>query len=154
MQVSGKQLSEIVGVSRARVSQLTKAGVLHQVVNRRYDLRASVRAVIRHIKEGQAGAKVAAARERYLDEQRRRLKLQNDQREGKLIALEEYKFSTQRAMSILVEHLNALPGRCAALEPEEDRRLELLGSLRAEVHRARQAMADALMSWAKSGCPR
>jgi hypothetical protein len=146
--VSGSDLAAMFGLSKSRITRLRDAGVLKQTAPRQYGLVASVRGYVRFLKNGKASAKVASAREGLLIQQQRRLRIQNDQREGKLLPLDEYNDATMEMIALLIQHLNEIPGHCAALV-EKDDPATIKEAARQVIHRARNAMANAMEAFAK-----
>ena len=113
--VSSQVVAAVLGISGRHVTNLLRAGVLvQQVAKGKYDLVDSVHRYAKYIQQGgSASGELASARQQTEAGAARKLKLENDLREGELIpAADVYQLVTS-AMSIVAQGLDSLGGRVA-----------------------------------------
>lgn len=118
MQVTAAQFARRVGVSRALISQLTKAGVLKRE-GKNYDLAVNLDAWKQYENEKQQGQKNATAndslRARLLQEKIRAAKLKNDESERHLVSLASVRRIVTEAFHGVKSKMLALPSQVAPL---------------------------------------
>src|SRR5262245_45034616 len=113
MNVTSNQMAEILGLSKGRVSQLKAEGVFETEGDGKYALGRNVRAYIAFLETGPRNEEVAKHRAKLLAQQTRRLALQNDREAGQLMSAEDVRQVVAAAIAVSLQHLNAIPGRCA-----------------------------------------
>lgn len=152
MLVTGAELARILGLSKARITQLTSEGVLEKRGGK-YDDAKGVQAYIAFLETGVLSPELAGHRAKLIEQQTRRLKIANDRQERELVPLAEVQQITAAAMSALVQVLEAIPGRLAATLAAETNAAQVHGCLKAEVHAARTLMAQKLAELAHQAEP-
>lgn len=133
MEVSAAEFARFLGVSRAHISKLLKNGVLKPLPGRGFDLATAVRGYIAYLKAGIASARVANQRAGYLLEQARRLRIQNDMREGKLMLIGDHDAVLMVVLNTVRQGALNLPGRCAKRISDIKEPSEIKALLDAEV---------------------
>ena len=147
MELSCAEFARFMGVSRPHISKLLKDGVLTTLPSGKLDLAVAVRSYVTNLKRSQAQAVVGGARAKYLAQQERRLRLQNDEREGKLLRLDDVDHGLQAAMTVLRTGCLALPGRVAPIVAAMNDAAAVRAYMSKEVETVLREMADALLRW-------
>ena len=150
MEVSAAELADLLGVSQPFVARLKKAGVVVALPTGKLSLRDAVRGYVKHLRDGQANAKVAAARAALLVQQEKKLRVENDLKAGRLADRAAVEAAAMQAAAIYVEGLSALPGRAAG-EMEGMDAAHRKRWLEEEVRRIRLALFERLRTLAGDG---
>lgn len=143
MLVTGAELARILGLSKARITQLTSEGVLEKSGGK-YDDAKGVQAYIAFLETGVLSPELASHRAKLIEQQTRRLKIANDRQERQLVPFADVQQTTAAAMAALVHVLEAMPGRLAATLAAETNPALIHARLKDEIHTARTLMARKL----------
>jgi len=139
--VSGPVVAHVLGLSDRQVRNLTHDKVLVQVSKGKYDLAAAVQAYNAYSSDGHVSL---SARQAVYKQQERRLRLENDIREGAVLSRDHVNEVTGICMATVAQLCDALVGRLppAVVGMTEAR---LIGAkVRTEVRAIRQAASDHL----------
>jgi hypothetical protein len=147
-------ITRLLNLTEQRVHQLVKAGIIPRADRGQYQLAPTVAAYVRYLQEQvQARGKPAEQQSRLAlrSEQQRRLKLENDEREGRLIPFDHAQAITDEIAATFVMCLEALPGRLAGELAGMDQPSLIRGRLKAEVYAIRTQVADRIEKLARLG---
>ncbi len=132
-------LAAVLGVSRRTVNELAKQGVIKSVGRARYDLAASVQGYVKWVNGGKAVGALASSRQAVAAQQERRIRLANDQVEGRLVRRDVVEAVVDGAALAFRQGLDGLPGRMAA----ELAGLDDAAAVKARLHQeTRRVLAD------------
>jgi len=113
-EISVKFLAEVLGVTERWVQQLEKQGVLKKSGRGRYDLAASVQAYIKFKVESEVARAVpeeSSPGERVKAERARKLKLENDEKEHRLVQTPDAVAALDAIVGPLRSDLAGVPAR-------------------------------------------
>ena len=125
-EISVKFLAEVLGVGERWVQQLEKQGVIKKSGHGRYDLAASVQAYIKFKVESEVARvtpEETSPGERVKAERARKLKLENDEREHRLVATPDAIAALDAIVGPLTAGLAGVPARLSD-DVAERRRIE------------------------------
>jgi phage terminase Nu1 subunit (DNA packaging protein) len=109
LQISGRDLAKVLGVSVANVSKLTTAGVLHAVDRGKYPLGPNVQAYLTDAKRKAAKeSSQAVARARLIAAQAAKLELANAETDRRLIDHDDADAVTDEIMSAFMVELDGI----------------------------------------------
>src|SRR3989442_1116817 len=111
MQVSQGEFAKLLGVSKAHISKLVSDGWLRPVEGRRLDPGQAMRGYVEHLRVGRYAQRVADRRTKLIEQQERRLKLQNDVEAGLLMPVEEHEEAVKAILGSLAVSLNGFGAR-------------------------------------------
>ncbi len=134
-----KLVAAILGVTSATVINLHKRGIFEQTAKGKYDLVTASAAYRKWQRQNSKGSDLGLASLDLRREQARRLKLDNDQKVGRLIPLDDVQeFGTVMA-GLFTRGVETLKRRVAAVVPQKNRKL-----VDDECRTIRQGIADQL----------
>lgn len=125
-EISVKFLAQVLGVTERWVQQLEKQGVLTKTGRGRYDLAASVQAYIAFKVESEVARvtpEVTSPGERVKVERARKLQLENDERERRLVQMPDAVAALDAIVGPLRADLSGVPARVTD-DVAERRRIE------------------------------
>lgn len=111
--VSADTIAACSGLAAKTIDQLMKRGILRQSTAGLYNLYETMQAICNYIKQGDAFSSMATKRERKINEEIRKIQLQNDLEEGKLIPMENAQQVVAEICAIVRMGHEALGGRLA-----------------------------------------
>lgn len=100
-----------VGLSPVTLFKLRKQGVVKQVSAGRYNLYETVQAIVSYMRHGTAFNTIAVRRESKLEQEIRKLTLQNEIEEGKLIYFDDAKQVVNEMIAVVRRGHESLGGR-------------------------------------------
>jgi phage terminase Nu1 subunit (DNA packaging protein) len=148
-EITAAQLAAILGVARSHITRLKQHGKLTPNAKGKFDLGAAVREYIAFLKAGKYAAVVSDRRAKLLAQQERRLTLQNDENEGKLITIEEFDQVLTFVISTMATALNGFGSRHAAVLAGMSDAAQVKRYLDSELDRVRAAAAKTLEDHAR-----
>jgi hypothetical protein len=89
MKASGAQMAQILGLSAGRISQLKTEGIIETDSSGKFDVPKAVQACIAYLETGPYNEEVSHHRAKLIEQQTRRLRIQNDKQDGWLVPLED-----------------------------------------------------------------
>jgi phage terminase Nu1 subunit (DNA packaging protein) len=119
-QVDQAALGEILGITPRWVRQLTTDGAIKRNAGGKYPLTQAVQGYLVWLKASQERVPASDAKEAVLFERARSLRLQNDEREHRLIQTEEAVAALDELVGIFSTELSGFPARLT--RNMEDRR--------------------------------
>lgn len=108
--ITTKQLMELIEAPERTFYRLKKLGVFTPVKRGRFNLRESLHSYHEHL---QNHNELSESKKRLTDEQYRKLKLDNDEKEGELLPEQDVQIIFNETMHIIKTHADSLPGRVA-----------------------------------------
>jgi phage terminase Nu1 subunit (DNA packaging protein) len=111
LEVVSEIVGEILGLTGRRVRQLTEEGVMAKNGRGKYPVLASIKAYIKWLQAAQQRNAPSDAREAVLHERARSLRLQNDEREHRLVDTEEVIAVLDEIVGIFRSEMDGLPAR-------------------------------------------
>ena len=111
LEVDSENVGEILGLTGRRVRQLTEEGVMAKNGRGKYPVLASIKAYIKWLQAAQQRNAPSDAREAVLHERARSLRLQNDEREHRLVDTEEVLAVLDEIVGTYRTELDGLPAR-------------------------------------------
>lgn len=111
--VGTAELAHFLGLSGERIRTLKHEGVLTETARGKYDLAASVQSYVKWVGGGRARKHTENRRDDLIEEQRRRLQIENDHKEGRLVDLDFVGGVIDEAMILIRTQLDGQPGRMA-----------------------------------------
>jgi hypothetical protein len=150
MIIDRAQLSEFLGISKSRIMQLARDGVLDRVGRGQYDAAACVQAFIAFkLEGGQSGSSdVNDARRRLYEVQTQRAELENSRIRRETIPSDEFQIDMCQLAILFTGGLDALTGRLSSVLPGDQAvNAELILK---ETSAVREAVADQIAAYARS----
>lgn len=111
--VPGTVMMALLGVSHSTFHQLQVSGVIIPVEKSKFNLRDTVQRYIAHRVEGPQGRQKKKAKDLIEDEKLRKLRIDNDLREGLTVIRADAEAVFNSAAAVIGTGLEALPGRLA-----------------------------------------
>ena len=111
LEVGSEIVGQILGLTGRRVRQLTEDGVIAKNGRGKYPVLASIKAYIGWLKAAQERVPASDAKEAVLFERARSLRLQNDEREHRLVDTEECIAVLDEIVGTYRTELDGLPAR-------------------------------------------
>lgn len=111
---TANDVAGLCGISLMTLHTLTQSGDIPRKSNKKYDLQEAVRAYVRYVHHGKTKKGEAEATNTLRYEQHRKLKLENDIKEGRYILREDAKNIALELATATVTAVEALPGRYAS----------------------------------------
>ncbi len=145
--VSRKVVAQALGISERHVTRLTREKVFRQPVKGKYDLFDCSRRYVKHVAQGGATTELVSHRQDFERERARRLRMENDVREGTLLPNDIVERAFTQSMALVVQHLRAVPGRCAQELANMDNPGVIRHRLLEEINHARRAGVAALADY-------
>lgn len=148
METDSATLAAAFEVSKRRIEQMAREGIVVRVGRGRYDLVASVRGYLAHALAGQSSANepadITEARRALLIQQERRERRLNEEALGNLVLVDHVRQIWTAAESALAAQLEGSPGRIAADVAGESDPAIIRHTLLDENRRIRRAYAAAI----------
>lgn len=148
MNIDAKTLAACFGVSRRRVEQLARDGVVVRIDRGKYDLVASVQNYMGHVLAGESTANepdsLVEARRQLLNEQARRERRQNELADGQIVLVAHVEQVWTAAEAALASQLDGVAGRLANDMAGETNPAICREALHDEHRRIRNAYAQAV----------
>lgn len=107
-------IAKLLNITERRVQQLAKEGVIPKPIKGEYDLVGSVQGYVTYLQEKVKGADIAASRRTFEQERIRKIRMENDEREGRLLQFDDVKNALNEMMVLLRGQLESIPGRVAS----------------------------------------
>lgn len=143
-------LAKLIDVSARRCQQLANEGIVRKAGRGTYDLAASVNGYCKYMHEVIEGRPQHNITTQLKDQQLRRAKLENDERELKLLGFDEVNAIFTETAALIVQMCNALDDRLAPMVANEQDPAKIKEIIREETSRIREASAAALSDPAAS----
>jgi phage terminase Nu1 subunit (DNA packaging protein) len=126
-------VAEHLDISRPRVGQLVKEGVLQRRRGGKFELDDCRRRYIRWLRTERRGLARSAAAQRLATARARDLELRSAQREGRLMEVEEHEAVLSEIIATIIMHLDGMPARFTEDLAQRARLDGLIGEVRNEV---------------------
>jgi len=140
--LSSTLAAELCGVAPRHLRRLADDGHLPRPVNGRVDAFELLEDYRSYTENGKVPGELVDVRKQIETERHRKLKLENDRRDGDLVPVGDF-FATGDAMSsVFVQGMEALPGRLANQLAGESNPAVVRQVLKDEVRRVRQSVSD------------
>ena len=151
MEVDRNQLSEFLGISKSRIMQLVRQGVLTRVSRGLYDAPACIQAYIDFKLEGPKGSSdVNEARKKLYDAQVVKTNLEIATTKRLTIPSDEHMIDMNPLAVLFSSGLDALGGRLAAQLAGMTDPAEIAAHLTLETNAIRESVADAITLYAST----
>lgn len=149
--VKTKDLAAILGVSPETIRLRERDGTFKTVGAGKYDLAVTVQAYIDYVKRNKASEAQASERMKVESERARKLKLENDIAERKMLPLDEVVAAFSGTLIVLRQHVSAISARVAALVAAESDETEIRQIIKKETDKALYACETGLQDLAGVG---
>lgn len=137
-------LARLINVTPRRVQQLAKEGIVQKGGRGFYDLVTSIQGYCKFLQDQLEGRPTQDITARLKDEQLRKARLENDEREMKLLAFEEVQELVSETAAVIAQMCDALDDRLAPLVTNVSNPVEIKAIIHEETNRIRQVVADNL----------
>jgi phage terminase Nu1 subunit (DNA packaging protein) len=134
--ITAAELADLLGISRARVTQLVAAGVLARADRKLFRAGAAVRAYIENLRGDARRTTQSVAETRVREARAREIEIRTAEREHRLVDTEETLHFIDIMFGKFVVALSGVPARVGRNDLELRRRVEV------EIDAARNVAAD------------
>jgi hypothetical protein len=110
--LQGAEVAELLTIHGTRVTQLTRDGILKRIGKREYDLKDTVQAYIRHLRDQQKRQQVNTADNRIRDARARDIEARTAQRLGQLVSLSVFDEMIDGFAGIVRSEFAGMPAAC------------------------------------------
>jgi hypothetical protein len=116
--VNGGEMAEILTIHQSRLTQLVREGALKRLGKTEYDLKDTVQAYIRHLRDQQKRQQVNTADNRIRDARARDIEARTAQRLGQLVSLALYDEMIDGFAGIVRSEFAGMPAACTRNLPD------------------------------------
>jgi len=142
-------MCQLLGISVSQLQNLTNNGTLPKTRHGEYDAIETPQRHREYLLAGRVPGDLGDTRKALEHERHRKLKLENDRKDGELVPVGDF-FATGDAMSsVFVQGMESLPGRLATVLAGESEPAVVRKVMMGEVRRVRQSVSDTFERMAK-----